>query len=448
MAGGSRGQEAHARASRRPLRRTTGMVAVLGLALLGSSLGGQDGSALGVAAPSTAPRPSDVVVREQLRGVPAPVAAVPAPRSDGLSAMVVEDGLDPTLVAAVRGLDGVIGATTAHTAMLGLLGSVDAAGAVRDALRPGMRIPVSVTAVDTASYLDVLPFAVTDADAALVRRLGPGEVILSARSAALRGIGRGARVDLGDARGLRVAGVVDDAVTRGNEFLVGLADLDTVDFGFGGRELLLVRHTGTSPVRAALDDTAAAVEGDDGEGARVWHGGRGAPMVLSTLEVKERFGEFAFRLVLDQREIVMDRAFVEEHIVEERMPVIGTVRCHRLIMDDLRAAVDELIAAGYEEWLSPRRYAGCYYPRRIGFGRENLSRHSWGIAIDLNVDLSLPGMGPVAPDELVAIMGRHGFRWGGDFSSPDNHHFEWVGEAALVRPERDGADDDGAGDRT
>ena len=159
-----------------------------------------------------------------------------------------------------------------------------------------------------------------------------------------------------------------------------------------------MRHAGTTELIAALDASAAAVEGDgDGDTVRVWHGGAAGPLVLDTLTVKERFGEFAFRLVLDQREVVVERAWIEANIVDERMPVIGTVRCHRLIMDDLRAAVDDLIAAGHEDWLSPRRYAGCFYPRRIGFGRENLSRHTWGIAIDLNVDFSLPGAGPVAP---------------------------------------------------
>lgn len=422
---------------RGPRLRATATVALLGMVLLAAGAADRTRTPVSPSGPPSevaAPAPAADVLRERLRGPTSPVEPTPAPQQ--VSAVAADETLDVSLVRTVAALDGVTATTRVVSAMLGLFGSVAADGAPLDVVPRGMRIPVSVTAIDPASYRDVLVGPVDAADAALLGALDAGEVLVSKRSAALRGIDVGARVDLGDADGLRVVGVVADAVARGSEFLVALADRDAVGFRFGGREALLVRHAGTTELIAALDASAAAVEGDgDGDTVRVWHGGRRVPLVLDTLTVKERFGEFAFRLVLDQREVVVERAWIEANIVDERMPVIGTVRCHRLIMDDLRAAVDELIAAGYEEWLSPRRYAGCFYPRRIGFGRENLSRHSWGIAIDLNVDFSLPGAGPVPPNELIAIMGRHGFRWGGDFTTPDNHHFEWVGELAAVRPD-------------
>ena len=419
-----------------PRLRATLTVALLGALLLAAGAVDVSRTPEAAAPPprEVAPAPAEAVLRDRLRGPTAPVTP-PAP-PEQVSAVAAEEELDATLVRTVGTLDGVVATSPVVSAMRGLFGSVAADGTPRDVLPRGMRIPVSVTAIDPATYRDVLVGPVAAADAALIGALGPGEVLLSERSAALRGLDVGGRVDLGDAVGLRIVGIVADRVARGSEFLVARADRDAVGFAFGGREALLVRHAGTAPVRAALDASADAAEGD-GDAVRVWHGGRRVPLVLDTLTLKERFGEFAFRLVLDQREVVVDPAYVDATMVEERMPVIGTVRCHRAIMDDLRAAVDELIAAGYEDWLSPRRYAGCYYPRRIGFGRENLSRHTWGIAIDLNVDFSLPGAGPEAPDDLVAIMGRHGFRWGGDFSTPDNHHFEWVGEAATVRPDRE-----------
>lgn len=389
------------------------------------------------AASDDAARPADATLRALLGGGPgrSRPATLPAVLPDRVSIVSADDALDDALVAQVRAIDGVVATTSVRSATIGLFGSVDGDGMPRDVLPRGMRIPVSVTAVDPADYLDVFVGGIAPTDAALVRGLTPGTVLLSESSAALRGLDAGGRVDLGDARGLVVAGVVDDDVARGHEFVVHISDAGTVDLGFGGRTSLLVRRAGMLALSDALDDVVEEVD-RTGEEVRVWHAGRRVPLVLSSVAVKERFGEFAFLLVLDQREVIIEPAFSEANIVEERMPVVGTVRCHRLIMDDLRAAVDELIAAGYEQWLSPRRYAGCFYPRRIGFGRETLSRHSWGIAIDINVDFSMPGLGPEAPDELVAIMGRHGFRWGGDFTTPDNHHFEWVGAMALERPER------------
>jgi hypothetical protein len=338
-------------------------------------------------------------------------------------------------VAPLTSAPWVSAVTLTRSAQTGLTGSVDADGVPRDVLPDGFRIPVTLTAVEPVGWARLVGPSLTQDELLLLGRLEPGRVLLSESSARLRGIGEGARVDLAGARDLEVVGVVSDRATSGSEFLVHVDD-EALTW-LGGRESLLVRHL---PDR--IEELEAIVETSGQDDLRVHRqhdterDGPRVQLILGHVALKERFGEFAFRLVLNQREIVIDRAFVDEWIVSEQLPVIGTVRCHRLIMDDLRAAVDEMIAAGHEDWLSPRRYAGCYHPRRIGFGRENLSRHAWGVAIDLNVDLDLPGGGPVPPDDLIEIMGRHGFRWGGDFTTPDNHHFEWLGAAAAVRPER------------
>ncbi len=355
-------------------------------------------------------------------------AAIEAAAEQRITVVSGPGGLGTTLVAELASLDGVIATARVRSATVGLLGSVDAQGAVRDAVPAGHRIPVTLTALHPDEYASTLG-ATPPGDAELLGLLGPGRVLLSHSSATLRGLGAGASVDLGSEAGLKVVGVVEDRTARGSEFLAHLDDADTI--GLGPRESLIVRHdVGAAGV---LSHTVGERAGDD---VRLWHDRQQVRLVLSQVDVKVRFGKFAFRLVPNQREVDIERAFVTEHITTERMPVLGNVSCHRLIMDDLRAALEEIIDAGLEEWLAPHRYGGCYHPRRIGYGRENLSRHSWGIAIDLNVDFSLPGAGPVPPDELIAIMGRHGFRWGGDFTTPDHHHYEWVGEAARTRPER------------
>jgi len=347
-----------------------------------------------------------------------------------ITVISASEGLDPRLVAAFTALDGVVAISNVRSGTIGLLGSFDAAGVARDALAPGFRIPVTATALDPDRYAGTL-LSASETDTELIALITPGQVLLSISSATLRGVGVGGTVDLGDAAGLRVVGVVDDRTARGSEFLLHIDDADVA--GLGPREALLVRHE-----VAGSERLVAMAESLDDE-LRVWRDRDHVRLVLSQVELKARFGEFAFRPIAGQREVDIDRAFVDEHITIERMPVLGNVRCHRLVMDDLRAALEELVDAGLEEWLAPRRFGGCFHPRRIATGRENLSRHTWGIAIDLNVDFSLPGSGPVPPDEFIAIMGRNGFRWGGDFATPDNHHYEWGGEFANARPPRERA---------
>jgi hypothetical protein len=302
--------------------------------------------------------------------------------------------------------------------------------------------------------------AADEAGAAALEPLVPGTVLLSESGARLREVGAGGtltvagRLDLSRALTLTVIGVVADELVSGAELAVHLDDADAL--GLDTRESLLVRHRddgerpdGTTAGARMTEDLEAlwlAVgrteeEVEDAElRVRSLGAESGPRLILGAIEVKERFGEFAYRPTPNVREVDIERAWIEENLRTVRLPVIGAVYCHRHILDDLAAAVDDLVAAGYSEWLSPRRYAGCWYPRRIMTGRAALSRHSWGIAIDLNVDMAAPGLGAEPPDELIAIMGRHGFRWGGDFTTPDNHHWEWLGSAATERPERDGDD--------
>ena len=428
------------------MRATVSLVALLSTALVLStsftgtgtdSMAGFVATSTGASAPAArAVGLYSAQVRLLLRGRPGPSPEVDAPGapSEVLSVVSSEDPLTDALVATFVGLDGVLATTQVRSATLGLFGSVASDGVPRDVPPAGMRIPVNVIAIAPDTYLDVLVVDIDQHDAALVTGLVPGSVLLAASAARLRGLDAGATMDVGRASALVVAGVVDDGVARGSELLVHRDDVDRI--GLGPRESLLVRTavSASGPTVESLFD--AVLEESPDSDVRVWHGNDRVPLVLSMIAVKERFGEFAFRLVLNQREVDIERRFVDEWITIERMPVLGNVRCHRLIMDDLRAAIEDTVAADLSQWLERDRFGGCFHPRRITYGRENLSRHAWGIAIDLNVDFSQPGAGPVPPQEFIEIWGRHGFRWGGDFTTPDNHHFEWVGSAAAVRPDR------------
>ncbi len=413
------------------------------------------------APPAAAPTPVPVEVEE-------PDPLPPPPPPDGFVAVSRRGGHDLAFVAAVAADPRVTGISRLRSDTLGLTAAVAPDGTVVERRTGGWRVPVAVTALDPPHHARVVG---ADADGvAALSALLPGTVLLSESGAGLRGVGVGAsvtiagRLDLSRARTLTVAGVVPDGLVNGAELAVHLDDADAI--GLDTRETLLVRHRddgdrpdGTTAGERMVEDlTATWGAGDRSEEevedadllVRALGADAGPRLILGTIAVKERFGEFAYRPTPDVREIDVERAWTDANLETVRLPVIGAVRCHRLILDDLAAAVDELIAAGYEDWLSPRRYAGCWYPRRIMVGRAALSRHTWGIAIDLNVDMSAPGLGSEPPDELIAIMGRNGFRWGGDFSTPDNHHWEWLGAAATERPDRDTPDDadadDGRGD--
>jgi hypothetical protein len=343
-------------------------------------------------------------------------------------------GSDPTIVDAAAALPDVVSVTMTRASTVGLVGSRDADGGVVDAPPDGYQIPVSVAAIDPEATAEQLPAGASDLRT-LVTALGPGEVLLTETAARLRAIGVGGELALVGRPGLRVTGVVPDATLRRVE--VAVHDDEAEALGLPTSGAITVLHAAApGPATDALIERLTALA-PDGSTARVSQPASGAgatsPLVLSLPELKATFGEFAYRGRPGVREIDLDPAFVAEHIVSAQVPLLGTVACHGRIVDDLRAALEELVDAGLGDWVDPRRYGGCFYARRIRPGSDRLSSHTWGAAIDINVDHSMPGLGPVPPDAMIEIFGRHGFRWGGDFTTPDHHHWEWVGDDATER---------------
>jgi D-alanyl-D-alanine carboxypeptidase-like protein len=100
----------------------------------------------------------------------------------------------------------------------------------------------------------------------------------------------------------------------------------------------------------------------------------------------------------------------------------------------LLAAFAEIEAAGLKNRLIS--IAGSFNPRlqrqKGGGFVEKPSNHSFGTAFDINSDFNQQGKVPPAIGklgsvrELVPIFEKHGFRWGGEFQTPDGMHFEVV----------------------
>ena len=78
-----------------------------------------------------------------------------------------------------------------------------------------------------------------------------------------------------------------------------------------------------------------------------------------------------------------------------------------------------------------RARGGCFIARETrslsGNSGHNLSRHTWGAAIDINPSQNPYGGASRMDGRVIDAFRRHGFVWGGSFLVPDPMHFEYVG---------------------
>jgi D-alanyl-D-alanine carboxypeptidase len=288
-------------------------------------------------------------------------------------------------------------------------------------VRDGFAFALDVAAVEPRAWAAAL----AEPERTPVARLRRGEVLLSATAARLRGVGGGATLVLAAGGRLRVRGVVADEVAHSAELLAHLRDrrvqarprnvlaLLGPASDLGERRLERVAGDG-QPTRARL-----LFDGDD---AGESQNGPARPA-----ELKARFGEPAVGLPYGEDWVRLDPGFLRRHIVSGRVPLLGTVTCHRRMIPALRSALAELRRRGLGQLVEPAEYAGCYAPRRIQ-PSGTLSLHAWGLAVDLNAASNPVGGESTQDVRLVRAMERHGFYWGGDFPTvPDPMHFEFRG---------------------
>ncbi|MFN2538620.1 MAG: M15 family metallopeptidase [Mycobacteriales bacterium] len=134
------------------------------------------------------------------------------------------------------------------------------------------------------------------------------------------------------------------------------------------------------------------------------------------------FGAFSYRYFPDGT-IQPDEAWVRANIVTATVPILGSVTCHRLMIPQLRAALQDVKDAGLASTI--HSYDGCYVPRFIERNPAHaISLHTWGIAIDLDASTNGRGSKGTMDPRVVQIFKRWGFRWGGDWTYSDPMHFE------------------------
>jgi hypothetical protein len=283
-------------------------------------------------------------------------------------------------------------------------------------------VPVLMFTADARSY------AIAANARELAHSLASG-VVLSRAGASLRHARVGSQIRLADGRELAVSAVVDDQLLGGYE----MASTPTVLGGPAGKAASYVLvPRGSDPtataakLRKALPELGLRIQSRTRNGFM-----SSADTVLTQAQMKTSFGEFALGSDPGTR-VRLDGEWERKWITTTTVPQLGRITCNREVIDALRAAMIEVTRRGLGATVHTadfQRQGGCWSPRLVRFGAGQLSAHTWGIAVDINVDDNPLGARPVQDKRLVEIMARHGFSWGGSWLRPDGAHFQWQGSA-------------------
>jgi hypothetical protein len=353
-----------------------------------------------------------------------PSADVPRTEPESPEAFLVwtSGGMPAGFRQDVRHLDGIRRAVVVASDNTWLDRSWSAQGEVIDDPRPGFAIPLEVAAVDPREFAPFLP----PADRSVALALADGQGILGESSARLRGLGPGAVMRFGKVR-IEVAAILPDELVGANELMVSrevgrsigvtqdryaLVVPESAHSSRGVQRLLdpLLLPGPPSKVRAP-GDTPYFRQGD---------------AVLPPVRIKLLFGEFAARPTPGRPGyLTLDPAWVRRNIDTQRVPLLGSVTCNVALFPQIRGLVHELIERGLQDTI--HSFSGCFSARHINrIPSAGLSHHSWGIALDLNVQQgNLFGQTPHQDPRLVRVFERWGFVWGGTFIVPDGMHFEY-----------------------
>lgn len=330
-------------------------------------------------------------------------------------------GLPPGLAGAARGIPGVSAVAEIRSGIAWLSSWSNQVEAPISA-PAGLAIPVEIAAVDPEQYAAFVP----PGDRAKFLELSRGGALLGRAGSRLRGVEAQGSLRFADTD-LSVVGVVDDELIGGHEVIVSAATGTQVGITTP-RYLLIFLNPEAS--RSQVEDELRRVL-PPGTRVRVRAPGetpvfRHGDAVLSVSQIKELFGEFAARPEADGT-IQIDPAWVEENIVTASVPLLGTLRCHKAILPQIRAAFEEISRRGLGGLVHAGDFGGCYSARFLNRDEESaLSHHAWGAAFDLNVSENPFGAEPSIDPRLVEILDRWGFAWGGRWLVPDGMHFEFL----------------------
>lgn len=336
-------------------------------------------------------------------------------------------GLSDRTLAAVDTIGGVLGVepTVMQSGTIRML-SVFRGEVPVQTFDEGFGVPMSFTALDPEGARQLIGDPLSDA-------LAQG-LVMSAASAELRGAQPGDTVTLqawdGSLHELVVAAVLPDASLAWSELVFSDALAGELGIDRPSRAVMWGVNT------TVVDLLARSVLGE--APIRVSGPGSGNPpfvdWVLPMVQVKQRFGEFAFRETNTDR-IETDDTWYDANIVTVVHPLLGQFRCHRAVLPYVEGALVELAASGLIGEVNGADFqlaGGCYNARLARGGDLDrgfaLSRHSWGIAVDFNPSTNGFGNEPTLSEAFGQVWREWGFAWGAGWRVSDPMHFEWHAE--------------------
>ncbi|MGB8650557.1 MAG: M15 family metallopeptidase, partial [Mycobacteriales bacterium] len=286
--------------------------------------------------------------------------------------------------------------------------------------------PVHVASVDPASFRRYAA-AGTAESTAVWQTVAQGDVVVS------HALAQHLRLQLG--KDLPVRGRQALTLRLGALATTGIPGTDLLVDTATGRRLGLVGPTALLLSAGKADPTSLAsrvrrITGDTATVDLLTAPAASPVAFLTGSRAAKAFGAFSYTYFPDGT-IAPDEAWVRANIVTTTVPILGTVTCHRLMIPQLRGALQDVVRAGLASSL--HTYDGCYVPRFIEHDPSHaISLHTWGIAIDLDAASNYRGIKGTMDPRVVDIFKRWGFRWGGDWSYTDPMHFE-IG-ALLTSP--------------
>lgn len=325
----------------------------------------------------------------------------------------ISSGISPEIPQYVRTIPGVAAASRIALSSLRLSdGKTEA--------------EVSVAAVDPVEFRPLSPEVTSRADF-VWRGLRSREIVLAHEEHTRLGFKPGSLVDAKGPLGeipLRIGGVAANGIPNLAGAFMSLRNADAI--GLGVPTLLLVGLTPGADEKQTKEDLEKLLVGVRFQSAKPVSG----RAFLAGKSAERAIGSFTYSSNPDGT-ITQDSGWVQRNIVSRKVPILGSVRCHRVLFPQLEAALKEIQSQGLTGSIDASQYGGCYVPRFIGRDENRpISMHAWGLAIDFNVKDNPQGAQPKMDPRVVEIFEQWGFRWGGRWSVPDGHHFEL---ASLVR---------------